>query len=101
MCRTISAHFGALSAVMILCLSTPQAVAGQIVGRVDSVAFAQGMVSIDGAAYEIHRGKGQVSARALERQLKNLKPGQVVYYQLDDGKVTAITVLPGLKEIPH
>ncbi|MCK9530001.1 MAG: hypothetical protein M0R77_05470 [Gammaproteobacteria bacterium] len=101
MCRPISVQLGALTAVMILCLSAPQVVAGQIIGRVDSVALAQGTVSIDGAAYEIHRGRGQASSRGLETQLRNLKPGQVVYYQLEDGKVTAITVLPGLKEIPH
>lgn len=93
--KNVSTCLSALVTGLFLFVSIPLAIAGEIVGRIASIDVARGMVNIDGSSYQVGQGSG------LAAQLKNLKPGQVVRFQTEDGKLTRLVVLPGLKDIPH
>lgn len=93
--KNVSTCLGVVVTIFFLVVSTSQAIAGQVVGRIASIDAVRGIVNIDGSPYQVGQGGG------LAAQLKNLKPGQVVRFQAKDGKLTGLVVLPGLKDIPH
>jgi len=99
--RNISTRLGVLITVLSLWVVIPAALAGQIVGRIDAVDPARGVVSIDGVTYQVGSRSSRAVRRGVETQLKQVVPGQVVYYEVEDGKLIGLNVLPGLKEIPH
>jgi len=78
----------------LLAFVTQTGVAGQVVGRVTAVHVAEAIIEIEGERYF-------VAETSAARELKNLKPGQVVRYEASDGQLTRIVVVPGLHELPH
>lgn len=103
--RPVPGRFGAL--VLLLCLffaSVPAMAAGQVVGQITAIDVGRGVVEIDGETHLVATAvRVSASARGTGtgiRHLQDLKPGQVVRYETTDGRITTITVMPGLTEVP-
>lgn len=79
----------------MLLFSTPAFASGTI-GAVTAVQVERGLIEIDGAAYSL-------TAEAMQNaaNLADFKRGLIVEYTASDGRITAITLLKHLREIPQ